>query len=300
MPTVIENGVVRMVKPNFFIIGAPKCGTTAMSEYLRSHPDVFFSNPKEPHYFSNDLVTKYRVSSESEYLSLFSGASGKKVIGEGSVHYLQSKTALRKIMEFNPSARFVAMVRNPVDLAYSWHSEARYTEGETVKNFMEAWRLQPDRIAGNGIPSGCKDSRLLHYSEVASVGDQLCRAIETVGRDRIKIIIFDDFIHDSRVVYRDVLDFLGLDDDGRDSFPVINDSKIVKSEKMMRLGHFVARTKKRFGITSGTGLLEFLNVSKKKREALPVDFRRELVAHFLPQVEKVEALLGRQLPAWRF
>ena len=270
-----------------------------MSEYLRSHPDVFISEPKEPHFFSDDINTKYRVSSESEYLSLFSSATGKAVVGEGSVHYLQSKVALRRIVEFNPSALFVAMVRNPVDLAYSWHSEARYTEGESVANFVDAWRLQFDRVGGRGVPRRCGDVQLLNYADVASVGEQLSRAVNTVGRDRLKIILFDDFVKDPRASYQAVLDFIGVTDDGRQAFPVINDSKIVKSAMLMEFGHMVARAKMKLGITMGTGILEYVNIARKKRDELPRGFRKELVQHFLPQIEQVEALLGRTLPTWR-
>ena len=108
--------------PNFFIIGAPKCGTTALSEYLRTHPDVFFSEPKEPNYFNSDVVSKklYYYTSLEDYLEkCFSGAEGYKAVGEGSVRYLSSAVAVDNILKLYPNAKFIIMLRNPVDLGYS-------------------------------------------------------------------------------------------------------------------------------------------------------------------------------------
>ena len=70
-------------KPNFFIIGAPKCGTTALSEYLRSHPSVLISEPKEPHYFSTDIDTRYAIRDLEGYRACYAGASAAhQLIGE--------------------------------------------------------------------------------------------------------------------------------------------------------------------------------------------------------------------------
>ena len=73
-------------RPNFFIVGAPKCGTTALSHYLRQHPRIFFSLPKEPHYFATDLPRYRMVTHEPAYLEYFRGAGPQHTaVGEGSV-----------------------------------------------------------------------------------------------------------------------------------------------------------------------------------------------------------------------
>jgi len=110
-----------MRKPDLFIVGAPRSGTTALYEYLRSHPDIFMCTPKEPNYFSFDMNRPRAANTEEEYLRLFKNAH-EKVAGEASVWYLYSKVAIAEIMRFNPDAKIIAMVRSPIDWFRSWHA----------------------------------------------------------------------------------------------------------------------------------------------------------------------------------
>src|SRR5262249_20365906 len=137
-------------KPNFFIVGAPKCGTTSMANYLSWHPRIFVSAVKEPHYFArhtwrnpNDrLIPSYRNSLE-HYLKLFQDVPEDSLaVGEASVRYLMNRKSLEEIAEFAPDARIIAMLRNPVDLAYSLHSELLKHYMEDVEDFEKAWGLQ--------------------------------------------------------------------------------------------------------------------------------------------------------------
>ena len=90
-----------MKKPNFFVVGAPKCGTTSMCNYLGEHKEIFIPERKELYYFCTDFRThKYRVANEQEYLSYFTKAGNLKCIGEGSVWYLYSKEAAQNIKIF--------------------------------------------------------------------------------------------------------------------------------------------------------------------------------------------------------
>src|SRR5438093_1590857 len=110
--------------PTFFIVGAPRCGTTALYTYLRQHPDLFLPENKEPHFFGSDLYHPGFVRNLDEYLSLFLEAGNKKRAGEASVWYLYSRNAAAEIMAFCPSARIIAMLRNPVDMMYSNYCQA--------------------------------------------------------------------------------------------------------------------------------------------------------------------------------
>jgi uncharacterized protein with GYD domain len=124
---LVTSGVVP--RPNFVILGAPKCGTTALSEYLREHPRVFVSRPKEPHYFCDDWDYYYAPGERTQehYLHLFDDATDDHLaIGEASVWYLYSTTAARNIAAFDPAMRVIVMVRNPVELVPSLHSQLRY------------------------------------------------------------------------------------------------------------------------------------------------------------------------------
>ena len=122
--------------PNFFIIGAPKSGTTALSQYLRDHPNIFFSGVKEPHFFDLDTSKRLKLDLQT-YLSLFAKARPELhiAVGEGSTGYLFSKVAVSEILKFNPDSKFIVMLRNPVDLVQAWHSEMYFEGVENIRDF---------------------------------------------------------------------------------------------------------------------------------------------------------------------
>src|SRR4029078_338240 len=97
-------------RPNLFIVGAPRSGTTALHAYLSTHPDVFMSDPKEPMYWADDLPGAMRsshapVATLDEYLALFAKAEPRhRVIGEASPIYLRSRSAIPRIEAFAPDA----------------------------------------------------------------------------------------------------------------------------------------------------------------------------------------------------
>ena len=130
------------VKPNFFIVGAPKCGTTALYRYLRLHPNIYMPAKKEPHFFAQDLGSYPAIKTMDQYSALFAGAEPRHTgIGEASVYYLRSTVAIPNIRAFNPEARLIAMFRNPVEMVHSFHSQLLYWSEESVTDFEAAWRL---------------------------------------------------------------------------------------------------------------------------------------------------------------
>jgi hypothetical protein len=187
--------ITKIKKPNFFIVGAPKCGTTSLSFYLREHPNVFFSKPKEPHHFSTDLSKrKGDVINRERYLNLFRGANSYKAVGEGSVWYLYSKVAVSKIIQFNPRAKFIVMIRNPVDMFRSLHSYLLTTLDEDIRDPCKAWELQKERSVGRFLPPYCRGSEYLQYGDICKLGEQIRRLFEIVPNNKnIKIIKFIDF-----------------------------------------------------------------------------------------------------------
>ena len=228
-----------MPRPNFFIIGAPKCGTTALSEYLRGHPSIEFSSSKEPHYFCTDFEKFRFANSEAEYLdNYFSHCSGQEIaIGEGSVHYLFSDTAIQNILEFNPSAKFIVMLRNPVEMVRSLHNQFLLNLDEDVSDFMEAWNLQNERSRSNRIPPLCREPRFLQYELYGQLGRLTERFFGCVPKNQRLVIIFDDLISDPLQVYLNTLEFLGASDDGRRDFTAINTARANRSKALARFGH---------------------------------------------------------------
>lgn len=291
--------------PNFFIIGAPKCGTTALSEYLRQHPAIFFSDPKEPHFFNSDFGNRFTTSLDS-YLQCFEGASDAHLaVGEGSVLYLSSRVAIPGVLSLQPEARFIVMVRNPVDMAYSWHSQALYAFGEDEYDFERAWRLQEYRRRGEAIPRFCKEPKVLLYGDLCKVGSQLQRLYEVVPPDRVKVVFFEDFVNKTKQSYESVLRFLGVPSDGRMEFPRENSNKRFRSvwlESMLRFGAAAwAQTKESLHLDIRLRLAERvrrLNTAVVERGELPQHFREELNAFFREDVETLSDLTGRDLSHW--
>ena len=298
-----------MNKPNFFIVGAPKCGTTALSEYLREHPSIYISEPKEPHYFTFDFE-QYRVTKTwSEYLSLFKQSTSEQTaIGEGSVFYLCSTVALEKIKEYDPQAKIIVMLRNPVDMIYSFHSQLVFTADETEKNFEKAWRLQAIRQQGTQIPAQCREAAFLQYAEMGKLGEQVERLQAVFPPEQVKIILFEDFIKSTQDVYNEVLSFLDVSSDGRTEFIRINENK---SHKMGVVGNFTAKppalltnvalkARDMLGIKE-LGILDTirsLNTKVAAREPLSDSLRAEMTEEFAPDIQKLARLINRDLSHW--
>jgi len=202
-------------RPDLFIIGAPKSGTTSLYDYLDTHPDVYMSPVKEPAYFSPDMQAgfKHRFAfgtDESEYLALYAEAKGEKHLGEASTRYLASHDAPRLIHEFEPSSRIIAILRNPVEMVYALHNERVSHGAEDVLDFEEALALDDERRAGNHLPFG-SNARGAVYRDNALYGEQVQRWIDAFGRDRVLVIVFDDFAKDTPGQYKRVLEFLDVD-----------------------------------------------------------------------------------------
>lgn len=298
-----------MTKPNFFIIGAPKCGTTALSDYLRDHPNVYFSEPKEPHYFAEDLE-KYRLTKTlDEYLGLFDGCSQEHTaIGEGSVFYLFSTVALEKIHKFNPQAKIIVMLRNPVDLVHSFHSQLMYSADEGEKDFEKAWHLQQTRREGKKIPRRCREASLLDYTAVGSLGEQIERLLNIFPPEQVKIIWFEDFIKSTKEVYDLTLDFLEIHNDNRTDFAQINENKVHKldlisnlSEKPPKgLTNIALKVRDVFGIKRLYLLktLRSLNTKVAKRKPLDDQLRREITAEFTSDIQRLSKQLNKDLNHW--
>jgi len=295
-----------MAIPNFFIIGAPKCGTTALSEYLKENPNVFMSTPKEPKYFDLDLSYPVKIDKEA-YLDLFSKAdpSVHKAIGEGSTSYLFSQRAVAEILKFNPEAKFIVMLRNPVELVQGWHNQCIIAGQEDILDFETAWHAEADRKKGGKIPLLCMEKKNLMYSEWGKLGDQMERLLSTVKKDRLKVILFDDFVSDTEKTYEETLSFLGVPSDGRKIFPKVNERQKIRWPWLQRILRFVGmnvpRIKKKLGLTKGLGLITkiiALNTASGKRKPLSENMLLELRAFYRDDIMKLSSLLGRDLSSW--
>jgi len=185
--------------PDFFLVGAPRCGTTALSRYLTRNPQICFSRPKEPHYFARIDCIPDTDELKRDYLDrcFAHRTSAHRVLGEGSVSYLYAPGAIERILHFNPQARFIVQLRNPLKMLPSYHLRMQFLLQEDQADFETAWGLQAARMRGESIPKRCLDPRLLIYTEVAKFGAQIERLFKIAGREQTHVIIFDDFASDT-------------------------------------------------------------------------------------------------------
>jgi len=295
-----------MVKPNIFIIGAPKCGTTALSEYLRKHPNIFMCNPKEPWYFSFDFARTEEMD-EKKYLSLFSEAdpSMHKIVGEASTSYLFSKCAVEEILKFNPDSKFIVMLRNPIDLVQSLHSQRCIDGNENVYDFEKAWKLEETRRNGKLLPPICWDFKNLMYSEWGMLGAQIERLFSKVERNKVEVIIFDDFVKNPKIAYERILNFLNIPGNDFSEFKIVNENKQIKYpalyQWLLRVGFGLSKFKNRFKFIPNLGLMRILFskiVKKQPRIKISESFRRELIDCYYSDVIKLSKLLDRDLTKW--
>lgn len=296
-----------MILPNFFIVGAPKCGTTAMYKWLKQHPEVFLpAQKKEPHFFGNDLRLVNRVRTEQEYLSLFAEARGKKRVGEASVFYLYSKLAAGEIKSFNPNAMIIIMVRNPVDMLYSLHSQLLYSGDEDVVDFEAALAAEGDRERGLRVPSGSHVIDGLFYRAVARFTGQIRRYVDVFGRENVHVIVFDDLKRNPADVYKKTLRFLDIIEDFEPKFDIVNANKRVRSRTVMDFLQHVPPVFKMAGRllmpralrVATRGAITRLNTEYAGRGAMDPVLRKRLQTEFVPEVESLSELLGRDLTHW--
>lgn len=226
---------MKINKPNLFIAGGPKCGTTAMVEFLRTHPDIFISEPKEINFFADDMQRIKFVDNLKDYNNLFKKATGKKIISDASIFYLYSKDAIKNIYKYNPDAKILLMLRNPLEMVPSFHSQILFTDEEDTEDFGDALELETLRKRGKNIPRLNRVPKLLFYSEIAKFAEQIEVLRQFFTEEQIKIVLFDDFKRSNRETYLDVLNFLGLEDDGRIEFPRVNESKKAKSKFLNKI-----------------------------------------------------------------
>ena len=289
-------------KPNFFIIGAPKCGTTSLSVYLGEHPRICMSKPKEPHYFNKDMICQ-RVETLSEYARCFSHAHHDHVrIGEASISYLYSENAISSILLFNPDAKFIVMVRNPIEMAYALHGELLYNGQENEKDFSKAWGMRENRLQGLGIPKFCKEPFWLQYRKACCLGERLEWLFSIINREIVHVIVIDDMKTDMPTVYETVLDFLEVQSDGRKEFPVANKAKVARSPLITRTLRIIEDTKRRLRfLPKGIGLIQklhSLNTKTQRRKPIEPELRALLSKEFRADVEKLSHLLDRDLTHW--
>jgi sulfotransferase family protein len=300
-----------MTLPNFLIIGAQKAGTTALYAYLEQHPDVFASEIKEPGFFAFEgqeasfagpqdaLGERSRVRDLARYQALFRTAQGHRLIGEGSNVYLYVPQAPRRILHYVPKAKLIAVLRNPVDRAYSAYRHLVRDGREPLASFEEALEAEQSRIAANWHPHW-------HYQRRGFYHEQLQRYFDCFDRRQIAVYTYDDFVANPLTVMRSIFGFLGVDDsfvpDMRQRHNVSGVPRLARlhaalarpsalKDFVKRLIPAAPRQRLRAAIMERNIVAREPKLSSATRHRLTDLYREDVL--------RVEGLIGKDLSAWR-
>lgn len=242
-------------KPNFFVVGAAKAGTTSIYHYLKLHNDIYLSPIKEPHYFSTDIRVEefsstylkhtfldlesyfaekpYKelalsfVKDLDQYYLLFEDSKGETAIGECSPSYLYSKTAAKNIYGFNKDSKIIISLRNPIYRAFS-HYLMALRIGQTSLSFREAFEKDL-----NEEEKGWGVSELFY--ELGLYSGQLQKYYDLFPKDQIKIILFDDLANDNTSTIKGIHKFLNVEDQNIEENKKYNSASVPKNPKLNRL-----------------------------------------------------------------
>ncbi len=304
--------------PDFFVVGHAKCGTTALYEALKQHPEVFLPDLKEPYFFIPEVRREERWAlfdaprTLEEYLALFAPATENQRVGEVSPHYIWSDTAAPGIAAAQPEARIIAILREPTSFLRSLHIHLLKSHIETETSLRRALALEDSRRQGRSIPRSSRWPRLLLYSEHVRYADQLRRFYDLFPSERILVLVYEDFRRDNRATLAAVQRFLALDEE---SALEVSESNTT-AQQVRRPGLYSALHQLSMGHGRGGGTLrsaiKALTPQGLRRRTLestrhrlaigdPVPPDEELAAElrrrFKPEVIAVSELLGRDLVA---
>ncbi len=304
-----------MPRPDFYLVGALKSGTSAMASYLGQHPDIYLP-VKEVCFFGSDLDfrrTLHRTGdwfrpTEERYLSFFDDHVNQARVGEASAYYLCSTRAAAEIKAFSPNASIIIMLRNPADMLRSMHTHWLFSLNEDIADFEEALAAEEDRRDGQRIPESAFWRQGLLYRSIPRYAEQIERFFDVFGRERVHVVLFDDFLENIRVAYAQTLEFLGVDPTFEADLKVVNPRRQARSKILQRLFVDPPRWIQSLArpVLDNPRLSEQirriahqLNTRVATRPAASSAIREELVEYFRPEVERLSELLQCDLTAWK-
>lgn len=278
--------------PNFFIVGAPKAGTTSLYKYLKNIPGIYMSPVKEPHYFSTNfpkISNRKPMHDKNTYLKLFENSKGAKIVGEASTNYLSDEKTPQLIYEVVPNAKIVIMLRDPIERTYSdYFHHFRYNL-ETLSFHKRINKLIKT-----------KDQKNTHrYLRCSLYSQEIHRYLKKFGTQNVKVIISENLGIDPLKSLQEVLTFLGIE------FERLNLQKEIQANKSIYpryvIGrHFInfVRWIRKFDDYDSSKTLKELESNFFTHKKPKINDRDKILLnnYFKEDVKKLEDILGIPLP----
>tara|TARA_Y100000310_G_C20552056_1_gene748578 strand:+ start:319 stop:1188 length:870 start_codon:yes stop_codon:yes gene_type:complete len=286
------------LEPNFFIVGAPKSGTTNMSYYLMQHPQVFMPENLEPYYFARlDVPQNYKreiISDEKKYLNLFKNAKNCKVAGESSPVYLYCPHSALEIKNRFPNSKLIISLRNPIEIAYSEYFSLKFMGFDQNRSFDELLDSSEEQLTRDEFHI---DSLL----EAGFYSKHIKRFQKIFSKNQIKIIIFEEYVKNTVPTINSILSFLGIKESITFDVAPKGAYKIPRnfaSQKLMNNSTFRKAAKFVIPTVTRQKIGERFLVKESSRPPLKQNQRKRLTQIYQDDVENLSELLGRNLP-WK-
>ena len=299
-----DNDLMQM--PNFLLIGAAKAGTTSLYTYLAQHPQIYMSPDKEPRFFAlegeqpsfggiTQQINKSSINTLEAYAQLFEGVTDEVAIGEASTIYLYSEKAVDRIQHYVPSAKLVAVLRQPADRAFSSYVHLVRDGFETL-SFEAGLAAESQRRAENWQPLWFYQDRGFYYA-------QLKRYFDRFEPEQIRVYLYDDLLKDSQQICQDLYQFLGADSTFTPNLARTNVSGIPKQRWLQNLFNRdnVLKSAVKPLLPKSVRRKISRGVQEKNLGQKPVmtaDTRRQLTDVYRADILKLQDLIGRDLSGW--
>jgi len=287
-----------VAEPNFFIVGAPKSGTTNISYYLMQHPQVFMPENLEPYYFARlDIPQNYEreiISNEKKYLNLFKNTKNCRAIGESSPVYLYCPHSALEIKNRFPNSKIIISLRNPIEIAYSEYFSLKFMGFDKNRSFNELLDSSKEQL----------DQNEFHIDSLLEAGfysKHIKRFQKIFSKNQIKIIIFEEYIKNTIPTINSILSFLDIDKSIAFKTAPKGAYKVPRnfaSQKLMNNSTFRKTAKFIIPTVARQKIGERFLVKESSRPVLKQNERQRLKEIYQDDVENLAKLLGRSLP-WK-
>lgn len=292
-----------MTLPDFLVLGAARSATTSLHYYLEQHPAVTMSTIKEPNFFAFDhseqppeplidprspIVGK-SVTDRSAYERLFAHAGEGDAVGEASPLYLYVRESPGQIADLVPEPRLIAVVRNPVDRAYShWLHIRRDHQATAMEGFRAA--CEAEMASGRGYTPYAGAS---HVLRMGLYDEQIERYVETFGRDRLLVLTYETLVADPAPELRRICDHLGIARHRFDTGVRYNRSGVAANRATAAVMGAIRSAQPRLKallpgrVASRLGRLRAIYDQPEAPPPIPEDLRHRLVEWFAPSVQRL-------------